>query len=243
MELVLVRHGESVGNVAAAAADAAGADVVDVDVRDADAPLTDRGIDQARAVGAWLRSLGSDRTPTAVWCSSYLRARQTARAALDAAGTGLGCRVDERLRDRELGVFDRLTARGVTDRYPEQARRRAVLGKFSYRPPEGESWADVALRVRSVLHDVDAEEAGGRVLVVTHDAVVLLVRYVGQRLDEGELFAVAGSVSVANASITRLVRPTGTGPWALAEFNATAHLGAAGAETTEHPGRRDVGPR
>jgi len=36
----------------------------------------------------------------------------------------------------------------------QEAARRARLGKLYYRPPGGESWADVALRLRSFLSEL-----------------------------------------------------------------------------------------
>ncbi len=42
-ELLLVRHGESVGNVAATAAEQLGVEEIDVDTRDADTPLSPTG--------------------------------------------------------------------------------------------------------------------------------------------------------------------------------------------------------
>ena len=59
-ELVLVRHGESMGNLAAAAAIAAGAEVIELGYRDPDVPLSPVGVDQARALGRGLASLLSD---------------------------------------------------------------------------------------------------------------------------------------------------------------------------------------
>ena len=77
-ELVLVRHGESMGNLAAAAAQAADAEVIEVDRRDADVELSGLGRDQARALGGGLRPLLTDGRATHVWSSPYVRARQTA---------------------------------------------------------------------------------------------------------------------------------------------------------------------
>jgi len=223
-ELLLVRHGESVGNVAYRAAYASNSRVIDLDGRDADIELSDLGIQQAQALGRRLGDLDGPAAPQAVWCSTHTRARQTARIALDTAGSDLAVRLDERLRDREAGVLDRLTARGVHELFPEEARRRDQVGKFFHRPAGGESWADLALRVRSVLRDIDTDDAGRRVLVVAHDAVVLVFRYVCERLDEAEVMRIRRSVSVANASVTRLVRPSGEGPWELSYFNAVEHL-------------------
>ncbi len=241
-ELMLVRHGESMGNVAAAAAHAAGAEVIQVGARDADVPLSPTGVTQAEAFGRWLAEQPPERAPESVWCSPYVRAVQTARTALAVAGSELPLRIDERLRDRELGVLDLLTTRGVEARFPEEAARRRWLGKFYHRPPGGESWADMALRLRTLLRDLDDDEDGRRVLIVAHDALILTVRYVCERMSEADILGVAAATSVANASVTVLSRPSGRGVWELAAFNRADHVAAAGAPVTSHPGDSDVLP-
>ena len=232
--LVLVRHGESVGNVAAAQAERAGAETIAVRTRDADTPLSARGEDQARALGTWLGALPSDEAPQSVWCSPYVRAAQTAAAALDASGLHVPVRYDERLRDRELGVIDRLTRAGVARRFPEEDTRRHLLGKMYYRPPGGESWADVAQRLRGVLGDLVRAEDGRRVLVVTHDATVMLLRYVLEGLSEAQLMAEVRRHGVRNASVTRLLRHDDA--WQLDAFDVVDHLEVLDAAVTTHPG-------
>ncbi len=140
LTLTLVRHGESVGNVAAAQAQASNSEVVDVPARDADVCLSERGIAQARALGSALAAGGGLPAMDSLWCSPYLRAQQTAQICLEEAGVTVPGRIDERLRDRDLGVLDTLTGDGIQRRYPEEAARRRWLGKFYHRPA-GESWA------------------------------------------------------------------------------------------------------
>jgi broad specificity phosphatase PhoE len=220
-ELVLVRHGQSTGNVAREQALAAGTDVIDIGLRDADVPLTALGRTQSEALGEWLGLMPPDRRPRITWCSPYLRAQQTADIALAAAGLDLPVRIDERLRDRELGVLDLLTAQGVAMRFPQERERRRWLGKLYYRPPGGESWADVALRLRSVLADI--ERTDGAVLVVCHDAVIMLVRYLLEGWDERTLLDTAAGTEVANCSVTRLIRSQ-HGRWVADLFNYVDHL-------------------
>jgi broad specificity phosphatase PhoE len=240
-ELLVVRHGQSVGNTAAQAAREAHAEVIDVPARDADVGLSATGVDQARALGTWLGGLGADRAPQSVWSSPYVRSADTARLALEVSGLRLPITLDERLRDRELGVLDKLTAMGVEARFPAEAARRRWVGKFYYRPPGGESWADMALRIRSVLADVDRYEDGRRVLVVCHDAVTMVVRYVCEGLTEAEIMAIGQRTPVQNASVTRLVRAPGERLWRLDTFNAVDHLAEEGAERTAPRGKSDVG--
>ncbi|MCS5718729.1 histidine phosphatase family protein [Herbiconiux sp. CPCC 205763] len=240
-EIWLVRHGESVANVIASAAQEAGEETIDVGWRDADVPLSPTGEKQAVALGRWIADHSHYGVPSAVWSSSYLRARQTIELALAEAGLSMRAQVDERLRDRELGVLDLLTAAGVEARFPAEAARRRWLGKLYYRPPGGESWADVALRVRSFLQDIDADDDSRTVLVVAHDAVVMLFLYVCDELSEEELIDFTLTHVVTNASVTRLVRPTGKGRWQSVAFAEHGHLDRLGVETTEHPGDTEPG--
>ncbi len=243
-ELIVVRHGESTANVARERAEAAGAEVIDVEARDADVPLSSLGQHQAQALGRWLAQLPADVRPTAAWSSPYVRARQTAQTVLAAAGQALAIRVDERLRDKELGVLDALTGHGVIARFPLEAQRRRWLGKFYYRPPGGESWADMVLRLRSVLGDLDRDEDGQRVLVFTHDAVVMLLRYICEGLDEAALLELARSATIVNTGLTRLVRVGDS--WQVVDFNRHDHLqpAYAGADLrTVHGADDDVRTR
>ena len=104
-ELVLVRHGESVGNVADRDARRENLDRLDLATRDADTPLSDTGEAQAAALGERLVRLSPDERPDLVLSSPYERAVRTAEAALHGL-EGLVVVRDERLRERDLGLFD-----------------------------------------------------------------------------------------------------------------------------------------
>ncbi|MEU0788999.1 histidine phosphatase family protein [Amycolatopsis sp. NPDC005961] len=193
--VAVLRHGQSTGNVAREEAESAGADVIDVAERDADVPLTDLGREQAKAAG----ELFAARPPDLVVTSTYRRAWDTARLA---APAGVPIVPDERLRDRELGVLDLLTSHGVRERWPDELRRKRRLGKFYYRPPGGESWADVVLRLRSLLRELSADHPGKRVLLAAHEMTVYALRYLLEGLPEPDLLRVAGSTEIPNGSVT-----------------------------------------
>lgn len=237
LDLWLVRHGESTANVAASLAEREQREAIDAESRDADVPLSPGGELQAAALANWL---AANTTPTSVWSSPYVRARQTAQIALRLAPSGTVIRYDERLRDRELGVLDLLTSVGVEKRLPAEAVRRRWLGKFYYRPPGGESWTDVALRVRAFLRDLDIPAQNGPALVVAHDAVVMLFLYVCLGLDEQELLEFSQTHVVLNASVTRLSRPDETAPWTLRTFSEVEHLAESEAPITSHPGDKNA---
>jgi broad specificity phosphatase PhoE len=230
--LWLVRHGESMGNVADAHAQQAGAGRLDLDVRDPDVPLSDTGRSQAEALGRYLAGLPEDERPTAVLSSPFTRALTTAQLAT--AGLDVRVRTDERLRERDFGAFDRMTGAGIREQYPDEAGRRDLLGKFYYRPPGGESWADVALRVRSLLATEALRHDCDRLLVVAHQAVIMVFRYVLEELTEQELLAVDQEEQVANASVTRYEMGA-DGELELVAFNVVEHLVAESEDVTEEP--------
>src|SRR3954470_12287969 len=234
-ELLLMRHAESVGNVARDLAESSQALTIDVAERDMDVPVSERGCEQARALGDWLQGLGR-RQPTAVLASPYARAVRTAEIALERAGPPVPVVLNERLREREFGVLDRLTRRGIEERFPEEARSRARVGKFYYRPPGGESWCDVALRVRSVLDSITREHEDERVLIATHEVVIFVFRYVLERLTEQDLLAVAARQVLANASVTSYVKARDrTAGMTLEGYNDTSPLRKTGAPITAEP--------
>ena len=241
-QLWLIRHGESVANVAASSSELAGSETLPVDIRDADVPLSAVGEAQAEAIGRWLAGQPAAERPTVAWSSSYWRARHTAAIAIETAGADIPIRSDERLRDRELGVLDLLTTHGVESRFPDEAERRRWLGKFYYRPPGGESWADIALRIRSLLVDLDRPGVPERVLISSHDAVVMSFIYVCTGLEESELLDFVATHTVGNASLTKLSRRPGEWLWRLEEFAVSEHLELAGVPVTQHEGDPHVHP-
>ncbi len=205
--LWLVRHGQSEGNVIRDDAERREAEEYLLGSRDCDVPLSDLGREQAQAFGRWLREQPARVQPDVVLVSPYLRAAQTAELALAAAGLEhLPRGVDERLRDREMGEWDGLTWRGIVARHPDEARRAQMIGRFFHRPPGGESWADMCLRLRTVLSDVARELPGRRVLVVAHDVVIQLVRVLMDGLSEADAVELVTRTSYTNCGLTTFER-------------------------------------
>jgi broad specificity phosphatase PhoE len=203
-EIWLVRHGQSAGNVARDAAEAAKGLMIDIAERDVDVPLSELGVRQSQALRDWFAAMPEEQQPNVVLHSPYLRAAETARIVkhgIDGDGL-LASRVDERLREKEFGILDRLTTHGISHRYPELYEQRQHVGKFYFRPPGGESWCDVILRLRSVLDTITREYAGDRVLIVGHQVTVNCFRYLLERLDESTILEYDRSGDVPNCSVT-----------------------------------------
>ena len=239
--LWIVRHGESAGNVARDAAEAAGLALIDIPTRDIDVPLSQLGERQATALGHWFRQLPPEEQPTVVLTSPYVRARETTRLALETAGIDIEkvtFIVDERLREKEFGVLDRLTRFGIQEKFPELAEARSALGKFYFRPPGGESWCDVILRLRSVIDTVTRDHRRERVLIVSHQVVVNCFRYLLERMTEEQILSLDRAKEIANCSVTsyefnpQLGRH---GKLQLQHYNFVAPLEAAGAPVTTKP--------
>jgi broad specificity phosphatase PhoE len=239
-EIWLVRHGQSAGNVARDVAEAARGLMIDIAERDVDVPLSDLGVQQSMALAGWFAAMPEASRPNVVLHSPYLRAAETARIvrqAFDSSedGNEVTNRVDERLREKEFGILDRLTTHGISQRYPDLYEQRQHVGKFYFRPPGGESWCDVILRLRSVLDTITREYARERVLIVGHQVTVNCFRYLLERLDEATILAYDRGSDVPNCSVTSYrfdPRQGKRGKLALDLVNFVAPLEAAGATVT-----------
>jgi broad specificity phosphatase PhoE len=166
---VLVRHGQSKGNV----------DETEYSrTPDWKVELTAKGKEQARTAGKALAELLAQDakigkpSPVFVYCSPYRRCQQTLDGLLEGAGlnraTLLGDREEPRLREQEFGNFQNPEH---TEVYKEQ---RAKFGRFFYRFPDGESGADVYDRVSTWLESLYREFLYGS---ITRDTTVVLVTH------------------------------------------------------------------
>ena len=154
MTLLLVRHGESEGNVEG------------LIQGQLDKPLTDLGHVQAKAVAERLRADGgADRIVT----SPLSRALQTAEAigsALDLPVT-----TDDRLMEYDFGELSGLTAREVAERYPGWSW--LIDGADTPRDmlPGEEGWPSFDARIAEAFADLMALE--GQTVVVTHGGAIM----------------------------------------------------------------------
>jgi broad specificity phosphatase PhoE len=247
--LWIVRHGESAGNVARQQAYLSQQPLIDIALRDPDVPLSDAGRGQAAALGRWFAEMPASKRPVAVLTSPYVRARQTAEIVAEVGGFGadddFSIVLDERVREKEFGILDRLTRWGIEANHPEQAEFRKWLGKFYHRPPGGESWCDVILRLRSVIDTLTREYCGDRVLIVCHSVVVLCFRYLFERLSEEEVLAIDREDEVANCAVTQYDFDPNAGrrgKLVRRLYNFVAPIEAAGERVTSAPDVETIAP-
>jgi len=165
-----------------------------------DIPLNEDGRQQARMLGERIRSERWDVLVT----SDLIRAKETAETIAGIAGI-VPLRIDRRLRERTHGRLDGTTLE----------ERIAAWGKDWASLDHGiESDERMYERGIACLHQLAAEYAGKRILVVTHGAfiVTLLMR----------MLPVMPEGYIQNASVT-IVNKKSEG-WECALFNCTAHL-------------------
>ncbi|MFC4516756.1 MULTISPECIES: histidine phosphatase family protein [Streptomyces] len=220
--LTAVRHGQSTANVLFAEAGKTGSTDVLLEGGDAQVPLSGLGRQQARAAGRWLAALSPADSPELVLCSPYQRALETwdrmLTAARETGYTPPPALVDERLRDREMGIFELLPPAAIGAQAPHEAARRERTGEWYYRPTGGESLADVTVRTRDFLRDLHDSATGRRVMVIAHDAVVVAIRHALAGLGS----PAPDAPPVPNASISRWA---GDGTHLhLTDFGTITHL-------------------
>ncbi|HEX6347575.1 histidine phosphatase family protein [Umezawaea sp.] len=163
MRIILLRHGQSLGNVDESAY---------CRVPDHSLPLTALGESQARSTGPAIRSLIGEG-PVAVYVSPYLRTRKTL------AGLELGPLVDRvvaepRLREQDWGNLQDPVQQEVLK------HQRHAFGHFFFRLPNGESGADVDDRLAAFLGELELHmrkdaEHPRTVLVVSHGLTIRLL--------------------------------------------------------------------
>jgi 2,3-bisphosphoglycerate-dependent phosphoglycerate mutase len=201
MQLFLIRHGESLANCARHKAETEYSLTIDFDGREQDVSLSERGKMQAEKAGKFF--VNQSNKPNILFSSPYTRTRKTTEILINSAKIqNVQLVYDERLRERELGIFDGLTKLGAMQKFPDECAKREHYGKFYYRPHGGENWADVALRVRSFWRDLRQDFASENVIIVTHEVVIRVFRYVLENLTEAEILAIDKSCDVENGAIT-----------------------------------------
>jgi ribonuclease H / adenosylcobalamin/alpha-ribazole phosphatase len=180
--LVLLRHGETELTAQQRFSGAGGADP----------SLSGTGRQQAGAATARLE--GDD--VAAVLASPLARARETAQIVADVLG--LPVELDGALREAAFGAWDGLTFGEVRERWPEELDR--WLGSTTVAPPGGESFDDVAVRVRRFHGRVLESYPGQTLLVVSHSTPIKLLACAAIGAPTTSIFrmdVVAGSLSVA----------------------------------------------
>ena len=158
-EIILIRHGETEWNSQKRMQGHSNSDLSEV------------GRGQIQALGELMKNVSFDH----IYSSDSLRTRQTAEAITQYSGHTL--QFDQRIREKNLGVFEGLTSTEAKERHPEVYRLFKTAGA-NYVIDEGESTQQLLERALEFIEEIRLRHPQERVVMVTHGGVVrVLMKY------------------------------------------------------------------
>ncbi|MFL2743389.1 MAG: histidine phosphatase family protein [bacterium] len=172
-EIILIRHGETEWNSQKRMQGHSNSDLSEV------------GRGQIQALGELMKNVSFDH----IYSSDSLRARQTAEAITQYSGHTL--QFDQRIREKNLGVFEGLTSTEAKERHPEVYRLFKTAGA-NYVIDEGESTQQLLERALEFIEEIRLRHPQERVVMVTHGGVVrvLMKHALGLSIDAPTRFII-----------------------------------------------------
>ncbi len=172
-EIILIRHGETEWNSQKRMQGHSNSDLSEV------------GRGQIQALGELMKNVSFDH----IYSSDSLRARQTAEAITQYSGHTL--QFDQRIREKNLGVFEGLTSTEAKERHPEIYRLFKTAGA-NYVIDEGESTQQLLERALEFIEEIRLRHPQERVVMVTHGGVVrvLMKHALGLSIDAPTRFII-----------------------------------------------------
>lgn len=184
IDLYGVRHGESDRNFANRMLENGEFDYFTkqfIEQPSALARLTDEGRMQAARTGEWLREHANLGPEDGYFVSSYIR-------AIESAGL-LGLpharwRRRNELRERSAGDWESLSGEERRRRIKAQPTRLYEKDPWNWSSPNGESFADVAMRVWIFLHGLHEGYGEKRAVIMCHGYLMLALRQLLERMPD-----------------------------------------------------------
>ena len=197
-EIILIRHGETEWNSQQRMQGHSNSDLSSV------------GQAQIQALGQWMKNVPFDH----IYSSDSLRAKQTAEAITHFSGHEL--QFDQRLREKNLGVFEGLTSEEARERHPEVFRLFKTAGS-KYVIDEGESTQQLQDRALEIVDEIRIKHPEERVLLVTHGGLIRVVmkHSLGLSLETPTRFL------IRNTGVFRLVWED---KWLVSQMGGVSHL-------------------
>lgn len=197
-EIILIRHGETEWNSQQRMQGHSNSDLSSV------------GQAQIQALGQWMKIVPFDH----IYSSDSLRAKQTAEAITQFSGHEL--KIDLRLREKNLGVFEGLTSEEARERHPEVFRLFKTAGS-KYVIDEGESTQQLQDRALEIVDEIRIKHPEERLLLVTHGGFIRVVmkHSLGLSLETPTRFL------IRNTGVFRLVWED---KWIVSQMGGVSHL-------------------
>lgn len=207
--LFLVRHGESEGNFVRKQFEENNNESFFTDeflgLHESQYELTEKGISQAKQAGLWLKENGFTHFDRSI-VSNNVRALQTA-GYLDLPQASW--MIDFNVRERDGGLFNVLQPSQRDLQYADQ-QKFYHSQPFYFRPPQGESIADLCQRIKIVLDTLSRECDGQNVIIACHGHVIRAFRIILERLSLYQSNELLGAkvpwAKVPNCSILHYTR-------------------------------------
>lgn len=133
--------------------------------------LTERGVEQAKITGDWLKE--NNLTFTRYITSDYLRAIHTAQL-LDVFGARW--EVETRICEKDGGILNAMKPDEAAAFLDESKQQRHIRDNYRYRVERGESFQDLHTRIWPFFHTLTDHP-----LVLCHGHVIRVVDRVGMR--------------------------------------------------------------
>ena len=197
-EIFLIRHGETEWNSQQRMQGHSNSD------------LSTTGKIQIQALGQWMKNV----TFNSIYSSDTIRAKLTAEAITEFSGHKI--KFDQRLREKNLGVFEGLTTDEAREKHPEIFCLFKTAGS-KYIIDKGESTQQLQDRALNILNEILVKHAEERVLLVTHGGFVrvLLKHILGLSLDSPTRFF------IKNTGVFRLEWKD---KWMISQMGGVSHL-------------------
>jgi probable phosphoglycerate mutase len=197
-EIILIRHGETEWNSQQRMQGHSNSDLSSV------------GQAQIQALGQWMKNVPFDH----IYSSDSQRAKQTAEAITQFSGHEL--KIDLRLREKNLGVFEGLTSEEARERHPEVFRLFKTAGS-KYVIDEGESTQQLQDRALEIVDEIRIKHPEEHVLLVTHGGFIRVVmkHSLGLSLETPTRFL------IRNTGVFRLVWED---KWIVSQMGGVSHL-------------------
>ncbi|MEC8980501.1 MAG: histidine phosphatase family protein [SAR324 cluster bacterium] len=197
-EIILIRHGETEWNSQKRMQGHSNSDLSEV------------GMGQIQALGELMKNVSFDH----IYSSDSLRTRQTAEAITQYSGHTL--QFDQRIREKNLGVFEGLTSTEAKERHPEIYRLFKTAGA-NYVIDEGESTQQLLERALEFIEEIRLRHPQERVVMVTHGGVVrvLMKHVLGLSIDAPTRFI------IKNTGIFGLIWNEN---WLVTQMGGVSHL-------------------
>jgi broad specificity phosphatase PhoE len=203
--LILVRHGETLGNREGR-------------FQTYDTPLSDTGRAQAARLA---ERIAAEHSVQAIYSSDLARAMET--ATIVGERLGLDPHPQPALREIDVGDWKGLLRSEVTERFPGGFDGWLATGGVEPLPGEcGECCDDVARRTMAAIHEIAAQHPGECVLVVSHGLALGILLGEIQGWERAETLS-SGRARQGNTAVN-IVEINSAGVRRCTLIGCTAHL-------------------